>query len=458
MLLRKSKVPEDIEPVQEENEKASQSQARPQAQSTQPLISPQAQARPQAGPTQSATAGLVSPSGSDMLSSRVEKLNVELQSFNELKNMYDQRFIQITEKIGELRSSLIEKERKINEIAAESDKTSDMMKSLKPETLLTEVKKGDAKIDAITSRIEADKNMVDTLKTELGSLREDVFKFRGLEEAVNLSKDLLQKVTEINKLKSAVEIDASKVTKMFMEIEKHVAEVENFKEMVNQISDTQTEISKQMDEIMILKNSFARKEDLKKFYDLIEEKLAVFKDVTDLNPETMKKFLMGVSAVNKELEEIKKSVTSKDNLSDSLNVMGDRLSALEGRLTDLQDQSLAAPKELEFLKSSILELDKKLKASQETPPPPPPPDHQPTSSTPPPAPSRNGIMGEPEFEPMPDFQVLNNAISSKNILKAEQEYQRLYAVYEKMDPINPLCDSFYDRLMGAFKRIKTIAG
>ena len=116
-----------------------------------------------------------------MISSRVDKLNMELQSFNEMKKMYDQRFMQITEKIGELRSSLIEKEKKIDQLAAESERSSDVIKNLEPDKLLTEVKKEDAKIDAITSRLEADKALVEGIKGELGEVREDVFKFRGLE-------------------------------------------------------------------------------------------------------------------------------------------------------------------------------------------------------------------------------------------------------------------------------------
>ena len=127
----------------------------------------------------------------ETLSTQVEKLDLEIKAFNELKKVYDQRFLQITEKIGELRSSLIEKEKKMGEISTYAERAYDIVKSVKPENLLAEVKKLDAKLEAVSGRVDANERVMENIMSEMKQIRKDALKFKGLDEAVVLAKELM---------------------------------------------------------------------------------------------------------------------------------------------------------------------------------------------------------------------------------------------------------------------------
>jgi chromosome segregation ATPase len=425
MLWKKKEgVPEEINMSQQEPEKEKSPETGNKADTTPPAAT--VPAKPER------------PGVDDMLSSRMEKLEMEIQAFNDLKSMYDQRFLQITEKIGELRSNLIEKERKINEISSESEKASDIVKTVKPEQLYSEVKKEGTKIDAITTRIEADKSIVDKMKADLGELREDVFKFRGLEEAVELSKDLLKKITEINKIRSVIEIDSSRVAKMFLEMEKNFAEIENFKEMVKQISDAQTEVSKQMNDIAILKNTFARKGDLKKFYDLVDEKLALVKEISSVDSNTLKKFVGTMGEITRNFDEMKKKVDDKDSVSRSLADLGKKITSIEKHISGIESKNQEDSMHMESLKLSLSVLEERLRKIR----------------------SEGGDMPvktishtKKKPKDRSRFGALNEAISSGDVYEAQGEYKKLYDFYGKMSPKNPKCGLFYKKLMDAFKKI-----
>ncbi len=268
----------------------------------------------------------------ETLSTQVEKLDLEIKAFNELKKVYDQRFLQITEKIGELRSSLIEKEKKMGEISTYAERAYDIVKSVKPENLLAEVKKLDAKLEAVSGRVDANERVMENIMSEMKQIRKDALKFKGLDEAVVLAKELMKEITEIKKLKSRIDVNTDRVEKIFLEMERRYAEIEDFKERVENLSEAFTSLAKDLNELKVASTNFVKREDFSKFADIIDEKLSFLKSFSEIDAKSLHELLKGIGRIKKEIEVLKDSAKKQEKLEKTLRKMQSSITSFNSRI------------------------------------------------------------------------------------------------------------------------------
>ena len=163
------------------------------------------------------------------LKTEIEKLKASTEAFKEVRNSFSERFTQTSEQIGELRSSILDQSRTLQEVELKAVKSSDMVASVQPEKLMTEVQKQEVKIEALKANIEGNESIMNRIMEETSETRKKIEFFRGIEEVVKLSEEVKSELIEIKKIQGQINIQTDKVQTIYAEMRGRIQDLDAFK-------------------------------------------------------------------------------------------------------------------------------------------------------------------------------------------------------------------------------------
>jgi predicted nucleic acid-binding Zn-ribbon protein len=100
---------------------------------------------PQAAPQAAAPR----PAGDASFAADVAKLKASVEAFSDVRKATNERLSRLSEQVGELRAMIADRDRTINQIELKATKASDLVEAVHPDQQMLEIRKGDAKIDAL---------------------------------------------------------------------------------------------------------------------------------------------------------------------------------------------------------------------------------------------------------------------------------------------------------------------
>jgi len=162
------------------------------------------------------------------LSVKVEKLGASVQSFGELRKSFTARFNRISEQIGELRSMILERDKSIQNVEIKAVKAHDLVETVKPEKLMTEIQKCDAKIEALKANLEGNESIMSRLMEEIKEAKRKIDFFRGVEEVVKMSEETKKDLLETKKIQSKIALNTDKVDSIYSEMNKKFQKIDVF--------------------------------------------------------------------------------------------------------------------------------------------------------------------------------------------------------------------------------------
>ena len=227
------------------------------------------------------------------LKTEIEKLKAGQEAFKEVRSSFSERFTRISEQIGELRSMILERDRTIQEVELKAVKSADLVASVQPEKLMTEVQKQEVKIEALKANLEGNESIMKRIMEELSETRKKIEFFRGVEEIIKLSEEVKQELIEIKKIEGKINSQTDKVQTMYAEIRTRIQDLDAFK---SDIQDAKTSIEQNAKDINFVKTkigNLAEKDEL----DKIMSKLQSY--INSLN-ELQKK-----TTLSKDIEQLK---------------------------------------------------------------------------------------------------------------------------------------------------------
>ena len=163
------------------------------------------------------------------LETEIEKMKAGGEAFKEVRNSFSERFTQTSEQIGELRSMILEQSRSLQEVELKAVKSADMVASVQPEKLMTEVQKQEVKIEAIKANLEGNESVMGRVMEEVGETRKKVEFFRGVEEIIKLSEEVKTELIEIKKVEGLINIQTDKVQSIYAEMRTRIQDLDAFK-------------------------------------------------------------------------------------------------------------------------------------------------------------------------------------------------------------------------------------
>ncbi len=233
------------------------------------------------------------------LTADVEKLKAQFSTFYELQKASNERFGNITEQLGGLRSMLIERDKDSQRLEAKSTQAIDLVKSVQPDKFMIDLRKMDSKIEALKANLEGNENVMKNMMNEMKEIRNKINVFKGMDQIVKMSEDVKKELMDIKKVQAIVGRHADKVETMFSEIQKRTSEFVRFNDIVKDLDKGFKQISSDFDSIKVKISNFGSKKEIE---NLIAKQEDFEKYVGNI-----------VVLINKNFEKLEKEFTIKFN-------------------------------------------------------------------------------------------------------------------------------------------------
>ena len=101
----------------------------------------------------------------------LEKLRARFEGIEQFREAYNEKLANFSEKIGELRNALIEKEKDINEMKVAALRAVEMVKEVQPEKLMNLAQKQQVRIDTLKTVLESKEVLFERLAQEIKNMR-----------------------------------------------------------------------------------------------------------------------------------------------------------------------------------------------------------------------------------------------------------------------------------------------
>lgn len=211
---------------------------------------------------------------------RVEKIDGRLDALDDFRKDMNERIIQLAEEIGELRSTILERDKAFTRVEADAEKTLELVQDVEPGKIKRDIEKFEKENLENIAKIEKIENLVAELSKESKKFRDLMERIKSFENLVNISTEIQSKMSKIEEAKRYTDAIASKVESIFSETNVKLADFENQKDRINKLDELTTELVKTLDEVSIKLTRFVEKEK----FERLEDDLKKVKQVKGIEP------------------------------------------------------------------------------------------------------------------------------------------------------------------------------
>lgn len=251
-----------------------------------------------------------------------EKVQAKLNAIEEFTKSFSERFSNINQQIGEVRSANLGNEKALAKISAEAAKAVDVVKEVKPRDLRVDYQKANVKLEALDEKIRSNKELVDSTMNELNEFRRKSKIFIGTEGLLKLNEDVKKDLLSVQKLVSKVKFHADKAENVFLEVRKGFAESQKVNALVENLDKTYSGLKEQMDKLKVNASQLSSRKELEEVRGDFDEKIkdAEFatkgfekmKDENSRIAELVEKLLIVSERNRREIHEIESSPKRSD--------------------------------------------------------------------------------------------------------------------------------------------------
>ncbi len=313
-ILKRGKVPEEIKPEEYEEE-------------PEPV-----RRKPKAGKS------LI------MLETELEKVKARIQILDETKKAVNERLSMLEERIGELRAGLVEREKEIGTIGVKATKAYDMVNLVQPEKLAADLQKRDTRIEALQTRLETSKKMMSSIVKEMKDFRSKLRAFAGLEEVGKMSSEVREELAALKTVQARIDVNASKVEKMFIEVQKKYSDFSRSREIIDSMSKSFNDMVKEFNTMKVRFGDFITKKEFDRLERTVENQVEWIKGIAR-DPKPFQDFFQKIRYMEKESAGMKQSIerinAALKNVSDGFGKLStfivEKVKDMEARSQKLDD-------------------------------------------------------------------------------------------------------------------------
>jgi len=276
---------------------------------------------------------------------KTEKLEGKFDVMTAERQALSDRMSVLNEEIGEIRSSVLGRDRTFNEIQAGFKEMKDAIKEISPRSIAANLERGVQGIEVNAVKIEGLDARTKEFSKELKSIKTTLFKIRDVQNLVEIIEGLKKKIDVVEKDRKYTSRLAGKIEAMFAEMSGKLGEVDRFKDKITLNEDAMHELMKTVDMIDIKLDQMVKKDDVKmveddfakkieaarmewddKIYDvkkIVDELLEALKNagVKGMLEKMGKVKLKRAFATKNELDEIRRRLGDLKSLSDEIKDM-----------------------------------------------------------------------------------------------------------------------------------------
>ncbi len=280
-----------------------------------------------------------------------EKVFSRLESMNELIKGYNERMGALSQQVGELRGMNISNEKAISKIEVESARAIDIVSEVEPEKLRIDFQKVEMKVEALSEKIESNKQFMDVVMRELKEIRSKMGTFLGTAELIKLNQDVKSELLGAQQMATKSRMYSDKTEQLFSEMKRGVAESQKIHELVKMLDANYSGMVKEVEKFKVDFSNIVNQNDFNDFKKRIGERFVNFEmilnSVERLRDENERlgriiETILGISQQNKrDIADLAisigddhiKKVSDYDN---RLNSILGILDALAGQITEIK--------------------------------------------------------------------------------------------------------------------------
>ncbi|MCK4634911.1 MAG: hypothetical protein KAT37_03490 [Candidatus Aenigmarchaeota archaeon] len=209
----------------------------------------------------------------DQMMMKIERQAGRIIAIDDMNKSIQERISNLSEEIGELRSSVLEKERTLNKIETQSKRVIDAFEEIEPENFKKELNKKEEEIIKNQAQIESLLLKHKELKDTIEKLENIMEKVKSFENLVEISEKIEGKFSQIEENKKYTSRLTSKVENIFSELNNRLKDFRDSMEKIDMNEETIKELMKSVDMMEIKVEKIVTKDKLEEIKKSIEEKM-----------------------------------------------------------------------------------------------------------------------------------------------------------------------------------------
>jgi chromosome segregation ATPase len=268
------------------------------------------------------------------LSADIIKLKAQFDQFAEMRKVFNERFTRTNEQIGELRGMIMDSNRAMQDVEVKTVKAVDLVEAVHPDKLMVDVRKQDAKIEALKANIESNETIMKSLMDQIKELRHQLTAFRGIEEMVKLSDEVKKELMNIKKVEATVERHSDKIEGIFIESQKKFQEFETLTEKLKEMQKQLGPVITQVDQMKVKMTTTAAKKDVENLITRLNDFEKHVGNIIDLITKRANDLPRDVDQRYKRLEASMNDAFQKHiKRAETMNALIDKIEKNAGRIS-----------------------------------------------------------------------------------------------------------------------------
>lgn len=288
------------------------------------------------------------------LNAMLEKVNGKLEAEMEMRHNLEARIAEISERVGEIRASVLERDTSFRNIESEFSEFKKLIEIVQPSQIRKELDEHRVDVLSTKAKVEALEEQLSTINKQVGKIKDTIENIKSFENLTKILEDIEKKIKIIEATKKDVDNGAGKVEAVFMELSSRIIEFEKRKGQIDSIDEIQKDILKELDKIKIKVEGFADKSyihDQLKNYITKDDTKRLKEYISAGDVEMLKKGLSEFSDFKARIEKDISSIYL--DVSNAKKNFENRSEGIEADVAGLRKESIRADKEIENRVSSL---------------------------------------------------------------------------------------------------------
>lgn len=227
------------------------------------------------------------------IATEIDKIKASLDSFTEIRKATTEKMSSLSEQIGELRAMILDRDRTIQQLELKAIKASDLVESVQPDKLMSDMQKEDAKFEALKANLEGNEAIMDRIMDDLKEMRKKLEFFRGIEEIIKLSEEVKKELVDVKKVEATINTQSDKVGTIYTELRKKFQEIDIFNDSLQEIKANTTQNAEDVQAVKLKIENLIDKTEFDKMVNKVQRYIDALKE---LNKS---------SSLNKDLSQLK---------------------------------------------------------------------------------------------------------------------------------------------------------
>lgn len=214
----------------------------------------------------------------------IEKINGKLEMVDQFRKSEDERVNSLSERIGELRQMILDKERDFNEVQTGFEKIDGIVGDINPAEIKKNMEKASIELEKRDVKIEKLETQMEMQGTTIDGYKERMEKIKDFETLLKLLGTIREEVTKIENSQKFSEQLAAKSERVFVELNEKVSMFREKAAKVDGIDELSKELLLTVDEIKNKQDTLVSSDD----FDVLKSQV---KSISGEGGDSTKKML-----------------------------------------------------------------------------------------------------------------------------------------------------------------------